>query len=386
MPLSCAAAIGKACTQNSQCGASASCLITDSTANRGVCTCACTPDDPSTPLQDEDSCPEPYHNTCASIALAGGTSKDYCLRTCSPKLGSSDCSGGLACHPHSGALVGLFDEAVCLLYGCASGADCPVLTFTTCDTNTTPCASGQTCIPVLGGQTAGHCAKAGVCDAASGLCQAHTLGLATASVGDPCRDDTECGGAMQCMMEVDLAKYRKQYLASCTDDDECCSGSCQAGACTQGLCTVNNRNGYCTVAGCTFAGTLPLRACPAGSACSTLYSGGRCLRTCSLTSAATCRGEPADLLGDYECRAWNNLTLGGTAITSAPVCEPGPGMTCDIFGSSSTLDCSAVGNSSNTTQMTCRGLDNKVKTNLKDPTGFCLDNTSSGSGIRSPLP
>ena len=38
-----------------------------------------------------------------------------------------------------------------------------------------------------------------------------------------------------------------------------------------------------------------------------LYGGGLCQKTCSLTKANDCRGHSADLIGDYECRAWNKI-------------------------------------------------------------------------------
>lgn len=62
-------------------------------------------------------------------------------------------------------------------------------------------------------------------------------------------------------------------------------------------------------------------------------------------------------------------------------------MPCTTF--TTYFDCSYVGvglGSGNTTNMACRGLDNTLRTNKHDPTGYCLDSTASGSTIRSPLP
>jgi hypothetical protein len=117
-----------------------------------------------------------------------------------------------------------------------------------------------------------------------------------------------------------------------------------------------------------------------------MWSGGLCFKTCSLTTAADCRNHSGDLFGDYECRGWNNLSLGGVPVTTAPICEEGGLFTCD-FLSTSSLDCSSVGSSmSNPTNMACRSLGNTILTNSYDPLGRCLDNTASGTTYRSPLP
>ncbi len=135
------------------------------------------------------------------------------------------------------------------------------------------------------------------------------------------------------MLEIDHAKlgYKKTGEA-CTTDGECCSQDCgSAGKCSPGsLCTVQAHNGYCTISGCALAKTLTIKACPAGSECNSLWTGGGyCQRSCSLadpTPSSSCRGHGADLLGDYECRAWNNYTtaagpphFGSNATSHAPV-------------------------------------------------------------------
>ncbi len=378
---SCASVVGKPCTSaGGECGTQ-TCLMTNGT--KGVCTCPCIPDNSSTPLVNEDSCPGQPQNACGTVALSTGTS-NFCMKKCAPKIGSSDCAGGLSCDPRSGSAVGLYGSAVCLYYGCTANSDCPVFTNTVCSP-TSPCGAGEACIPLVSGGTTGYCAKDGKCDLLSGLCSTHTLGKATAKVGDPCKDDTECGNNMACLMERNEATYKKKWLASCTSDSECCSGTCQYNLCTQGLCTVNNRNGYCSISGCTFAASLTIRACPAGSTCSSLYSGGLCFKTCSMSTATDCRGHSGDLIGDYECRGWDNLTIGGKQISASPVCEPGTSMPCTMLAGT-TLNCSAVGNMSNTTNMACRNLANTVLSNAYDPNGYCLDTTSSGSLARSPMP
>lgn len=384
--LSCAAVIGNPCTSGgAECGSQATCLVTAS-GNKGVCTCACTPDDPLTPLVDEDDCPG-SGTQCGDVLLSSGAQANYCFKACSPKLNANDCQGGLACDPGSGAAVGLYGLSVCAFYGCLTGADCPVVTATACNTaSPTSCAAGEQCLAAVSGSTDGYCAKPGSCELVSGLCGPHSLGKSTAKVGDPCTDDTQCAGTMRCLMQIDWSTYRKKGGQSCQDDTECCSGACQLGSCTAGLCTVDFRNGYCTVEGCAFAATLTSAACPTGSTCNILYGGGMCQKTCSLSVASGCRGQTNDLLGDYECRSWDNLTLGGKQIAAAPVCDFGPRVDCAIFGASSTLDCTDLGDATNSTKMTCRGLDNSARSNAHDPTGFCLDDTASGTQLRSPLP
>lgn len=384
--LPCIQVIGAPCTPGGyECGTLGTCLLTSSST--GVCSCACTPDNPNTPLVNEDTCPGKPGNICGTIG-SGALATSYCFETCQPKLGANDCQGNLACDPSSGAAVDLYGRAVCAFAGCETDADCPVITSTPCTTNTNPsgCPTGEECLAVTDGTTDGYCARPGVCDTASGLCGVHALGTSNAKVGDPCLDDTDCAGNMTCLMEIDWSKYRKKGGQSCSSGSECCSGTCQAGTCaTGGLCTVDFRNGYCSIRGCMFAATLTSAACPSGSVCNRLYTAGLCQKTCNLTSAAQCRGNPGDLLGDYECRAWDNLVLDNAQIAPSPVCDFGTLIDCAIFSGSS-LDCTALGTVNNPTYMTCRGLDDNTKTDPHDPTGFCLDNTKSGSQPRSPLP
>jgi hypothetical protein len=71
-------------------------------------------------------------------------------------------------------------------------------------------------------------------------------------------------------------------------------------------------------------------------------------------------------------------------ISASPVCDFGVSVSCDLLGP--TLDCTDLGDATNSTKMGCRTLDNKVASNLHDPTGFCFDDTASGTQLRSPLP
>ena len=105
-----AAKLGTACTADKDCGGG-TCLTLALNADKktvktGICTCKCTQDDPKTKLVSEDTCPDsPTKNICGAVELSvsgGGSKTEYlCLKVCKPKLGSSDCPTGVACHPNS---------------------------------------------------------------------------------------------------------------------------------------------------------------------------------------------------------------------------------------------------------------------------------------------
>jgi hypothetical protein len=362
--------IGKVCASVAACGAGYTCLL-GLYGSAGLCSQACIPDNPNTPA-NEDSCPA--GNVCGKYG-----NLNYCFRECAPQLGCSECDGPVSCHPSSGQYIGRRLKAVCLYGRCSSGADCPVTTGAPCKTNAPACGTGETCTALATNTTDGVCTKPGVCDLASGLCAPHKLGKATAKVGDPCKGDVDCGDAMYCLMEYDESKYLKAGGVACTANDECCSGSCALGTCANGPCVVRARNGYCTVLGCSHAATFTERACPSGSECNRLYAGGLCQKSCAMGQASDCRGHSADLLGDYECRAWNRVQITWTDYaTQAPVCDVGTYLPCNSFFGSQ-QDCTAVGNVGNTTNMACRDLNNIVLTNKYDANGFCLDDTASGT-------
>ena len=392
------AIVGKACTKaGSECGSGATCLLTSSDGSKGVCTCTCTPDNSSTPLINEDTCPEATttkYSQCGSITLSTGKKSNFCFKKCSPTLGKNDCTSPMYCHPRSGSAIGLYGAAYCIFSGgCTKNSECYVTNGTLCDTKTKKCTgTGETCQALTSNGTAGMCAVAGKCDVKSGICDKHTAGKSTAKVGDTCKSDKDCAGTQSCFIEFDETKYLAAAGKSCKSDSDCCSGSCVSGTCATGApCRVRNRNGYCITSGCTFAKTLTIAKCDAGSVCNSLYSGGICQKTCDMTKKGTaansCRGNDAtsgtatkgDFLGDYECRGWNNLSISGTAIVSKPVCDFGNQMKCDMLKNSS-LDCSSVGaGTSNSTKMSCRGeKDNKNKSTKYDATGLCLDDTPAG--------
>ena len=322
-----------------------------------ICTMSCTPDNLSTPLINEDSCPNATttkSHICGNIGT--GAKQHYCLKTCKPELGKNSCPAGLACHPTSAALTGQIDLAACVYRACNSGMECPINLSKTCTTtgsvaqcNNAGLPTGARCGPPNGQPGAPlRCVVPGVCDTISGLCAPHKLGKATAKVGDPCKDDRHCGAQMVCDMQGTTSMGR-----------------------------VHARNGYCVIQGCAFK-TFTAFTCPSGSVCHRLHWGGRCLLSCDLKTAKSCRGYASDKLGDYECRGWNNLSMGGAPIVYQPVCEPGDSMACDMLQNSS-LDCSSVGLQANPTKMGCRDPANgKTLTNKYDPNGYCLDDTASG--------
>jgi len=324
-------------------------------------------------------CPGHPAVDCAGDLLDGKLDgRGYCFRRCTPRLGGNDCPAPLACRPESGAKLGAPDESFCAMPACTADADCPMRTAKPCDTQALSilaCPAGQICAPFDEHTTGGRCAKASVCDHASGLCGPHQ-GTAAAQVGDPCQADSDCAPTMRCLMERDTKGLYKGAGLPCSDDGECCSRRCQDGSCSSGPCLVHYRNGYCSVVGCA-SGTD--WKCPAGSVCNMLYPGGQCQRTCAPSQAAGCRGNVGDLLGDYECRAWHNLSLAATGLPVAPepVCDLGPVLPCDP-----SLDCSDLGLPGNPTQMSCRDLQGKVLADKHDPMGLCLDNTASGAETR----
>jgi hypothetical protein len=183
--------IGKSCTESGgECGQSGTCLLTS--AGKGVCGCSCTPDDSSTPLINEDSCPSGTNSVCIEIEVTGGSSPtiNLCARKCNPTLGKNDCQAPLACNPLSARFN--FVDAVCFYDGCTKDSDCPVTLETVCSVkNPTACASGDTCLALSSGSDVGRCSKAGKCDTASGLCAPHSLGKAGANIGDSCKSDLE---------------------------------------------------------------------------------------------------------------------------------------------------------------------------------------------------
>jgi hypothetical protein len=402
--------IGKTCTSDSDCtggGTDYFCLRPSSSS--GLCTVTCTPDDPETPLVSEDTCPsaglKAGTNICAPLPLSSGKTGNGCYRVCAPRLGCTDCDKGFACDPASGAALELYGIALCLSPACTKDSDCPVETSAACTPSATPtgCGAGESCQPYWSyvdssGSTktssSGLCAKPGTCTK-SGLCDKKpaSLSSATAQVGDPCKDDTECGQEMKCLMEIDESKHFLPGGAACVADSQCCGGSCnrKTSTCDKGLCVVRNRNGYCTIEGCTFSSTLTGKKCPAGSTCNNAYPGGNCQLRCDMSVAKTCRGSSKDLWGDYECLGWDT-----PGWSTTPVCDTGVGWSCSVFASANTsgidagppkYDCASFfGDSMNSTNMACRTLDGAKTADKWDPSGFCFDDTGSGTSYRSPTP
>jgi len=189
-------------------------------------------------------------------------------------------------------------------------------------------------------------------------------------VGDPCKGDVDCAGNMRCMVQFDEKTFLSGPGGSCSTSSDCCTGgTCSSGTCQGGVCVTRYRNGYCTIGGCTVSSSLT--SCPYGSTCNKAYFAGMCQKTCSLSSATDCRNHSADYLGDYECRAWDQLSF-----SSQPVCDFGDLFTCATL-SAAGIACGDLGTSGNPTNMSCRDLNNTTLTS-SSATGFCLDDTASG--------
>ncbi|MBW2731017.1 MAG: hypothetical protein JRH20_01420, partial [Deltaproteobacteria bacterium] len=348
--------IGLPCNPNAAegtdtgCGEEASCLGTGET--EGICTCDCTPDDPATQLVNEDSCPDQAYNVCGSVPLTNGTSLGLCLKKCDPKIGENTCTSPISCWPAAGSAVGIFDSAVCLFSGCKEDADCPIVGSEVCKTDDSVKCTDETatCLPMEEGGLEGLCVLPGNCDTISGNCAPREDNFnAEAKIGDPCLDDTECGAAMGCEREIDMAELALAEGA-CTEPTDCCSGQCTAGQCVPGVCNIHSRNGYCYQTNCSFD-SLTEYACPEGSTCNRMFGVGFCQKTCTLTDASSCRGVEGDLAGDYECRAYNNLNAASFIFSDGPVCDWGDSMDCSVFGVQG-LSCEFFGSgASNDTHM-----------------------------------
>lgn len=350
LPPGCSKKLGTTCAVQSDCCHPLQCIALGTGVS--ICSKKCTPDDPDTPLVNEDDCPDLTQHTCADTSPPGGS--HACLVHCDPVIGKKTCPAGLACHPESNFYARDLNMAVCIFTPCAGGKDCPVRLSQPCGlTSPGPQCTGPGipasafCAPDGVGSVTGSCALEGQCDQVSGLCLPHKLGKATATIGQPCKDDRDCGAAMQCEME------------------------------SVGPVGAHARNGYCTIVGCALSSTLTIRACPPGSTCHHLSPGGRCYKTCDLSKAADCRGHPLDKHGDYECYNWTNLAVGNyTQVATAPTCEPAD-YPCSYLATGNT-DCTILGMQGNPTKMHCR--DRSTGTQLPEgtPGGICLDVTASG--------
>jgi len=337
--------MGEGCVNKDDCGADAPLCLMPTGGSLGICSKACTPDDPGTPLLNEDDCGE--GNLCSTFTIG---SKDYfyCLKTCKPSTTKTNCpaSSKRTCHPFATRYTGDLAVPACWYMACQSDKDCPVFGAKTCvlDSECTGLGADAYC------DSAGRCARPGKCTA-GGLCGTHALGKATAKVGDPCTADFDCPGSGRCLTETSEA----------------------------GAVGLSWKNGYCVVSYCSFAAELPDSKCPTGSTCNNLYYGGLCFKSCALDVASDCRGNAADKGGDYECYAWDNLVTGSgqQKISEGPICMSAATQTCDSLGTK--LDCTALADSKKPTNMSCRDRFTGVKkANKADPTGVCLDDTASG--------
>ncbi|MCK5799814.1 MAG: hypothetical protein KAI47_21640 [Deltaproteobacteria bacterium] len=327
--------IGEGCTTNDgTCKpGSPTCIVYDQKTYRGICSRKCTPDDANTKLINEDDCGKGL--ICGSFRISETESEDYCLKPCDPSLTANPCpaSSGQTCAPNSTQFAAL-DQAVCWLPACKDGKDCPVLMETPCkkDADCTQEGAGAFC-------EENTCALPGNCTP-GGLCGPHTQGKATAQVGDACKSDKDCLNAGFCLRDQD-----------------------------------GYPNGYCSIRGCSSG--ISDFACPKGSTCHRLFYGGFCHKSCDPTDPKACRDNPLDKGGDYECYAWNNLTIGAGSVSDTPVCSTVASQSCDSLGT--TLDCSSLGQQGNGTHMSCRDRATGTPlTNPADPNGFCLDDTASG--------
>jgi hypothetical protein len=341
--------IGTRCSGTAACLAgSPFCLTLDQVTAEGICTRPCTPDSPATPAFNEDNCP--LGAICAVTTLGS-----FCLKTCTPSLEENTCGAesGLACNPNSVLLIPTGRRTVCLSSACESDLDCPVLTADAC-------SGDASCEATYGEDAYCHtaelnddvlqvCALPGKCTP-GGICGPHGRGKEGARVGDPCQSDLDCTDNGFCWIEREEDGF-----------------------------TVRP-NGYCSIANCAFADTLPEFDCSSAEAatCALLDPRGLCYRTCDPGDAESCRRDISSLDkgGDYECYSYEQLELrDGRPIATAPVCESA--QSCVALGSQ--VSCSDLAPSGNAQNMSCRDRrTGEAKGSEDDEDGVCLDDTASG--------
>ncbi|MCA9672162.1 MAG: hypothetical protein KC503_41490 [Myxococcales bacterium] len=330
--------VGTVCTSDNNCTGGTRCLLSVD-SNLRICTMTCTQDNPSTTTVNEDTCPSPSTNVCGEVPLSGGGTAFYCLQRCVPRDTGNDCPTQLSCSPSTATYIADSGNAACLIPACKTDMDCPVLTSKVCNGQTgSGCSSaaGEVCVTI--DATTARCALSGKCNTTSGLCVAHTRGSASAKIGDPCQADVDCANDQICLTQDSTGRWK---------------------------------NGYCSKAGCAFS-TLASAQCSSGSLCNNAYSAGLCQKTCAQNIASQCRGNGADRRGDYECYAWDNFTIGGKPVATAPVCDvPIP---CTLVS-----QCSSLGPIGNTTVMDCRDpvTNNVVSSTVSS--ARCLDLTAAGA-------
>jgi hypothetical protein len=343
--------MGEGCNLNSECKVDMNkptCVQVSSSKGIGICSRECIPDDPASPLSNEDNCPSGF--VCASFVFTSATF-NYCLKKCTPDLSKNTCpaSSKQTCHPVSTRYSGELDTAVCWYLACEDDKDCPVFSDVDCVADT-ECASVGA--DAFCDDNELRCARPGNCTV-SGMCGPHTYGSATGKVGDPCTSDFQCPNNGFCNQE--------------TNDAEAI-GSIYT-------------NGYCAVMNCStfFAANMSEFTCPAGSVCHNLYYGGVCFKSCTLDDPSSCRGQAQDKGGDYECYSyatWQAAT--GVPAATAPVCMTTAFQDCAGWAGSS-YDCSVYADTGNPTNMVCRDRFTGIPTTDKyDVTGVCLDDTASG--------
>lgn len=327
--------MGEACQGAADCKKdSPDCITLDQEKGVKVCSKQCYNTD----------CPDGY--ACSFFKVSGQT-VGYCLKKCTPSLTVNTCpkSSKQNCHPLSVRNTDKEDVTVCLFAACTSDKDCPIYSNIPCnnDGQCTSLGTGAFCHEA-------ECALPGKC-AASGICGPHTRGKDTAKVGDPCETDFDCPGNGACLPQEDKVPP---------------------------LSLTWYRNGYCTVGLCNWSKEIPEFACPTGSTCNRLYAGGMCMKSCSLSQAGDCRGYSKDKGGDYECLRLDRVVMDGKPLTSGPVCSTAPAWACSSQYSS--VNCPELGDATNSTKMSCRDpVTGAVKTDPKDPSGICLDDTASGA-------
>jgi hypothetical protein len=336
----------------------------------GICTRECTPATYEMPVDgcnmDGVVCMDISHLTADTADDADGLG--LCVRKCVPVSVGLPCPAPyIACDPAAWSFEAQF--ATCLLPKCQDDGDCPV--------DSGPACGGDDDCAVAEGEycAGGTCHFDGACNTVSGLCS--WIGDPSAELGDHCASSWDCPDNSRCSLPGADA-YGKTVNAN---------GMCTRSGCKAANTSSTNESGSPDPAIIARYGCGMLGTCHTG-----FPFGGLCFRRCAPThdqAAFRCRqgtwdGDVLDASGDYDCYdmhqfgypifAEGNATL--YPVASHPFCEGNVARCGDGETEWTSAECATYLANDSTWQlgMTCRD----PATGANDPSGYCLDNTTSG--------
>ncbi len=259
--------VGKTCATNAECGSALGLCDLPQTSPSGhqfwvdgYCTQSCAP----------GQAPCPAGSECFDL-----TTQQLCLQSC--RVGLSDCRPDYSCVATTAASSG-----VCMPR-CYADNDCadPVNYF---------------------------------CRTCDGLCVGR--GNPVAAIGDPCVDDTTCGGGQTCR-PLDATST----ATFCTQQCARGCGTCPTGS----TCSPLSTGDLFCLRDCTGPGT-----CPTGLRCGDTLSGKGCVPACKRdldcpVGQSCSGGECLDPTADAGCGTLCTRPDAGHPVTPMPDAGPGPG-------------------------------------------------------------